>query len=31
MTKKKYVAPVLCKAGRLSSVTAGNGSSGPVL
>lgn len=29
MTRKPYEAPVLRKAGKLSSVTAGNGPSGP--
>jgi hypothetical protein len=29
MTKKQYETPVLRKAGKLSSVTAGNGPSGP--
>nr|WP_157385488.1 lasso RiPP family leader peptide-containing protein [Mesorhizobium sp. STM 4661] len=31
MTKKQYQAPVLRKAGKLSSVTAGSGSSVPVV
>ena len=30
MTKKQYEAPVLRKAGKLSSVTADNGASGPI-
>ena len=29
MTKKQYETPVLRKAGKLSSVTADNGASGP--
>lgn len=29
MSKKKYEAPVLRKAGKLSGVTAGGGPSGP--
>ena len=30
MTKKPYEAPALRKAGKLSSVTADNGASGPI-